>query len=807
MSDIREGAVLASAALRVREKLDFGWLFHKGDIHISRSVKVGMSGSYTDIWFVDSIMDRGGLEIFAPDYLKDSPSLDDWIEIDLPHDWCIDGPYVHDDSLGSVTLPGYSGYLRTGVGFYRKTFELCQSHRHRKVHIEFDGVMRNCTVWVNGHLMGTHFSGYTSFSYDITDIARFGNEGTNVILARVDAREYEGWWYEGAGIYRHVWLVITDRLYVKKWGTYITTPVVTKNLAEINLAATVMNEYSHTCHAEVVFMIFDADKTKVAEISSKEHIEACGEKVFEKSVGISKPHLWSPDSPYLYRALTIIKTGETEVDTYETAFGVRTIEFRVDEGFLLNGKPLLLRGTCNHQDFAAVGIALPDRVNEYKIELLKEMGCNAYRCAHHPPTPELLDACDRLGMLVMNENRRLDCSPDGIKELESMLYRDRNHPSVILWSMENEEILEGTIEGARILKTLVNITRSIDPTRPVTAGINHDWNENSYADILDVVGYNHAYRGRQYVKDHLDYPNRKIVLSEAVAYPSTRGVYADDKEKNYCPAYYAAYGPEVLMNFCSPHEQWKDVVGNPFLSGIFVWSGFDYRGEPFPHKWPNVNSHFGIMDTCGFPKDMYYYWKSVWTTEPMVHVFPHWNWIGHEGKDIEVWVLSNCETVELFLNGQSLGERECIPCTHLTWNVSYSPGDLMAIARNHGENAARKIVSTTGLPFQVQLEPDRERINADGCDVSIIRVAIADDKGRVVPTANNEIRFEVTGPGKILGVGNGDPSSHEPDRASKRRAFNGYCLVIVQARKEEGIVRLTALSSSLGEQTIKITVN
>ena len=776
---------------RSRECMDRGWLFHKGDVPIGYAVKGGMTGGLTDCW--------GSKEGEWPDIAYKGNQMDSaldpsqWTQVDLPHDWCVEGDFDR-------TADHNHGFLPVGIGCYRKVFELPASDLGRKITIGFEGVMRNSTVWVNGHLMGTHSSGYTSFCYDLTDVLRHGEEGKNVIFVRVDAREYEGWWYEGCGIYRHVWLLKTDPLHVGHWGTYVTTPYIADQSATVSIRTTVLNEYAGEKPCELVSTIVDASGEAIAVASDEALLAASGEYEFEQVAIIPRPKLWSPDTPSLYRVLTEVRSEGKVVDTYETPFGVRSIEFTADRGFFLNGKPLVIKGTCNHQDFAGLGVALPERVIEYKIRLLKEMGSNAYRSSHHPPTPELLDICDRLGMLVMDENRKLDSSAEGIADLKSMLYRDRNHPCIVLWSMENEELLEGKPMGTRVLTTLARITRKIDPTRPVVAAMNQGWNDGGYSDALDVVGYNYGQRRAQDITDHVRHPKRKIIGSESASCTTTRGIYEEDKVKGHVPA----YGMVIPSWGCTPETAWRDVAENPFLTGLFIWTGFDYRGEPTPYKWPCINSHFGVMDTCGFPKDWYYYLKAAWTDEPLVHIFPHWNWPGREGQEIEVWAFSNCDAVELFLNGQSLGRQEMIPNGHLIWKVRYAPGDLVAKAYRDGRLAATKVVATTNPPARIHLEPDRGTIAADGCDVAMIRVSIRDDQGRVVPIADNEVAFTVEGPGRIIGVGNGDPSSHEADKGTIRRAFSGYCLAIIQAGRESGKIALRATSSGLLSATANI---
>ncbi|MEC0231400.1 beta-galactosidase GalA [Paenibacillus alba] len=789
---------MATQQARSRESFDNDWFFHKGDIPIKYAVKAGMTGGITDNgkreegeWLDIAYVDQESAESAIPK---------EWSRVKIPHDWVVEGNFMNDPNLGS--RPASHGYLPTGIGVYRKLFALPSHDLGKKISLHFDGVMGISTVWINGHVIGTHNSGYSSVQYDISDIVRYGDEGNNVIVVKVDANRYEGWWYEGGGIYRHTWLQKTDRLHVAQWGTYVTTPYVSDEIADIHLQTRLHNEYELDQACELKSTVKDAEGVTVGFVSEKVTIAQLDQKQVDQRVSVAKPRLWSPEHPYLYELLTEVIVEGTTVDTYRTSFGIRTIAF-TREGFILNGKPTLLKGTCNHQDFAGVGVALPDRVVAYKLQLLKELGCNAYRSAHHPPSPELLAMCDRLGLMVMDENRKLDSSSEGITELQSLIMRDRNHPSVIAWCLENEEILEGKITGARILRSLVQVARKLDPTRPTLAAMNHGWNEEGYSDQVDIVGYNYGQRNAQDVTDHYAYPSRIILGSESASSTTTRGIYEVDQERGYCPAYEGVLMPSWS---CTVEKAWNDLLDHPFLSGVFLWTGFDYRGEPTPYRWPCVLSHFGIMDICGFPKDVYYYLKSVWTEEPMVHILPHWNWAGREGELMDVWVYSNGDQVELSLNGKSLGTMPMTPAGHLEWKVPYEPGEMRAIAYRDKKPVAEKKLQTTGAPASIQLEPDRQDIQADGMDVSLVKVSILDAQGRVVPTADNEVLFEVEGPGLLLGVGNGNPSSHEPDKANRRRAFNGYCLALIQAHAQAGEIVLRGTSSGLKSAEIKIAV-
>ncbi len=758
---------------RHRLLMDPQWRFHLGDIPVTSpyihrdtylSVKSGHARGAAGADFDDS----------------------EWSVEDLPHDWVVEQPF---DPRNNVS----HGFRPVGIGWYRKTFLLPASDEGKRLSLEFDGVFRNSTVWLNGHLLGTHPSGYIGFHCDITDVANYGGE--NVVAVRVDATEYEGWWYEGAGIYRHVWLVKTDPLHVARWGTFVTaTPSEPGDpqRADVVIRTTIQNAYDHETSCQLRSIVVDAEGTEVAAAETTELIPGGEDFEFTQQVVVEDPQLWSVDRPYLYRVLTTVKADGRIVDNYETIFGIRTIEFDPQQGFLLNGEPLKLKGTCNHQDHAGVGIAVPDRVNEYRIERLKEMGANAYRCAHNPPTPELLDACDRLGMLVMDENRHLDSSPGRLADLESMICRDRNHPCIIMWSLANEEPIQGTPAGARIAKTMSQLIRKLDPTRPITCAMHNSWGwGGEFSRVLDIQGCN--YSPEKYDAYHREYPEHPMVGTETSSATTTRGIYAKDEQKGYLSAY-DVNSPDWGQ---TAQAAWRPVAERPWICGTFVWTGFDYRGEPTPYEWPCINSHFGIMDTCGFPKDNYYYYKSWWSDEVVLHILPHWNWPGHEGEEIEVWCHSNCDSVELFLNGQSLGRQEMPRNGHLEWQVTYEPGTLSATGYRGEAALAEAVVETTGPAARIELVPNRPAISADGEDVAIVTVAIVDDEGRLVPTADNEVSFSVSENATILGLGNGNPSSHDPDKATRRRAFNGLAQVIVQAGHEAGEIILSAQSPGL----------
>ncbi len=780
---------------RTKENFDKSWQFHKGDIAMKQVVRVGQGG-ITDI-NVPVIAKKDTVI----DYTNFRSSLSmlptDWRTVNLPHDWCIEGDFVHDDDLGSQ--PSASGYLAVGKGVYRKEFEISESDKGKKISIEFDGIFRNSTVWVNGHLLGTHLSGYTPSNYDLSDFLRYGNEGKNVILVKVDATQPEGWWYEGCGIYRHVWIVKTDKLHVARFGTYVTTPSVSDAEATVSIRTTLKNEYKTVKNVSLVSKIINEKGLVIATKTSTLSIPPFGQTEVSQTDTIEKLLIWSPETPNLYKVLTEVFENGNVVDTYETTFGVRTVEINKN-GVFLNGKLYPVKGTCNHQDFAGIGVAVPDKVNWYKLKVLKEVGSNAYRCTHHPPTPEVLNMCDSIGMLVLDENRHLSSSKDGLEDLSAMLYRDRNHPSIFMWSLENEEAMQGTVTGARIMETMVNTAHKIDPSRKVTAAMNHARNEGGYSDVLDVVGYNYGDKQLAYVKDKENHPDRVMFCTEGTSFVSTRGEYENSWWKHTCSnstIWQPDWGPY-------PGEDWADIVKYPYLGGLFVWTAFDYRGEPTPFSWPSVASQFGFLDVCGFPKDGYYAYKSAWTDIPTVHIFPHWNWTGKEGQKMKVHSYTNCDEVELFLNGKSIGRQKAVPYKKLIWDLIYQPGKLEARGYKAGKLVTKDIVETTKAPAQIDLESDVNTLKADGCDVAIIKVAIKDTKGRVVPTADNLVKFEIEGPGKIIGVANGNPNSHERDKANQRMAFNGYCMVLVQSDEKSGNIKIKASSDALKSTVISI---
>jgi len=789
---------------RERLLMDFGWRFHRGEL------SPDLAGATAERVSVGSGWLKSAGFIYGPPALK----LDDsaWRVVDLPHDFVVEGEVTRpgDEYLpprGDLTpeaarrMHMLHGSLPVGVAWYRKAFDVPKHDLGKRLYLEFDGVFRNCMVFLNEHFVGAHPSGYASFRFDVTDVVNYG--GRNLLAVRVDASEYEGWFYEGGGIYRHTWLVKTDPLHVAPWGTLVTSEIAESAAsATLTVRTTLRSRSTEAKACRVLSTVLDGEGRAVAKAECAVEAPAWDDVETTQQMTVKEPQLWSVDEPNLYTLVTTIEAGGRTVDEYSTTFGIRSIRFDADDGFFLNGQPLKLKGVCCHQDHAGVGSALPDALQAFRIRRLKEMGCNAYRTAHNPPTPELLDACDRLGMLVMDETRLLSSADDCLAQLEGMIKRDRNHPCVILWSLGNEEwLIQGRDDAARIAATMKQLVRKLDPSRPVTYAMNGVFG-GPVVEVLDVMGFN--YHIEVYDDFHKRYPDLPAVVSESASTVTTRGIYAADAARGTVPAYDRTR-PEWGQ---TAEETWKAVATRPWLGGTFVWTGFDYRGEPTPYEWPCVSSHFGIIDLCGFPKDNFHYYRARWTDEPMVHLLPHWNWPGCEGKPIEVWCHTNCDEVELLLNGASLGRKKLPKHSHVEWKVKYAAGTLEA--RGYHADRRDKVVATstretTGPAVAMRLTPDRATINADNEDAAVVTVEVTDAEGRLVPTANNEIVFGISGPGRIIGVGNGDPSSHEPNKATYRRAFNGLCQVIVQSTREPGAIKLSASSSGLisGAATIR----
>ncbi len=781
---------------RVRIREDFGknWRFHLGD------VKEASNPEYNDR---------------------------DWRVLRLPHDWSIEGEFSpdHPATPAGGALPG-------GIGWYRKTFRLPKAWRGKRVFIDFDGVYRNSEVWINGHYLGIRPYGYSSFRYELTPHLRFGDE-ENVIAVRVDnSLQPDSRWYTGSGIYRNVWLVVTDPIFVEHWGTYITTPEVREEEAVVVIRTQVRNRSGKERTVILQTEIRDPRGKPAGKATARAVVGQDSVREFVQDIRVPRPELWSVDHPALYTAVSWVISNGRVWDDYQTPFGIRTFYFDSEKGFFLNGKPMKILGVCNHHDLGCLGAAVNTRAIERQLEILKRMGANAIRTAHNPPAPELLDLCDRMGFLVMDEafdmwkKPKTPYTPYGYslwwdewhrRDLEDMVLRDRNHPSVIIWSVGNEIVEQWDSTGIDLARELAAIVRRLDPTRPITSGCNDPRPHNFIirSGALDLIGFNyHVFLWESFPQT---FPGQKFIASETNSALATRGHYdmpsdsirvwptRGEKPKPYgnpdytCSSYDNCHAP-----WGAGHEAtWKVIRKHPFLSGMFIWSGFDYLGEPTPYWWPARSSYFGIIDLAGFPKDAYYFYQAEWTKEPVLHVFPHWNW--QPGDTIDVWAYTNCEEVELFLNGVSQGvQRKTEDRLHLMWRLPYTPGTLKAVGRCQGKVVLTREIRTAGPPARVVLDPDRTRLRADGKDLAFVTVRIEDAEGNLVPTADNLVRFQLEGEGEIAGVDNGLQTSHEPFRANFRKAFNGLCLVVIRTSEKAGKIILTATSEGLAPARIEL---
>lgn len=790
---------------RIQESFNSNWNFQKGEIGGERNIAFDDSG---------------------------------WRTLDLPHDWAIEGPFdkAHDTRTGG--LPIY------GTAWYRKSFFISAEDKGNLVSLQFDGIMNNGEVFINGEKAGERPFGYIGFEVDATPFIKFGEE--NTVAIRVSPKELSARWYPGAGIYRNTYITIKNPVNIAYNGTYITTPEVSKTEATIAIETTVENLKNLQGKYTLQTQIIDQNGTEVA--NSTYDIDLSKGLVSEDRITIPNPKIWDLDNPYLYTARSVLLKKGTQIDNYETIFGIRTINYSVENGFELNGKPIKFKGVCLHHDLGPLGSAVNYRATERQLEIMKSIGVNAIRTSHNPPSPEQLELCDKMGILVQVESfdewaiGKVENGYNKIwdkwheTDLRDMIKRDRNHPSVVMWSIGNEIREQRKKNGGKVAQHLVDICHDEDPTRPVTAGFNNypQCIKNGLANALDLVGFN--YKPTQY--DNVIKNNPKFIVygAETASTVSSRGVYHlplenYDRHESLQVSSYDIISPPWAY---PPDFETYAQETMPHSLGEFVWTGFDYLGEPTPFNgrdnethgkwggdWPSRSSYFGIVDLCGFPKDRYYYYQSRWTKEPMVHILPHWNWENTPHKKIPVYCYTNCDEAELFLNGKSLGkkvmgvDKTTIPAEfmwwkkpqstwdspyRLNWLVDYEPGELKVVAYKNGEAVAEKKIVTAGKPAQLELIPDRTDITADGSDLSFVTVRIEDNDGNFCPEADNLVEFEINGPGMIAAVGNGNAASIEPYQAHYRKAFNGLCMLIIKSKKgETGEISIKATSSNLQE--------
>jgi beta-galactosidase len=741
-----------------RLSLDLGWRFHLGDIPMPVPHTGDQSYAST----------KAGAAGGAAGLRYDASS---WRKLDLPHDYVVEGPFVETANVAQ-------GYRPKGVAWYRRTLRLDPADQGKHLELQFDGVATNATVWVNGNVVAHSWSAYSSIYIDITAFARFGDE-LNAIAVRVDADPLEGWWYEGGGIYRHAWLVKRPPVHLITDGVYAHPRQGPDGRWVIPVEATIANIGESAANAEVEVVLVDPDGRPVAQGRTSVSAPPLEGAVAKLALQVAEPRLWSIETPTLYQVRTTVRLAGAASDEAVTLCGFRTQRFDADKGFFLNDKPVKIQGVCIHQDHAGLGVALPDSIIDFRLRRLKALGCNAIRSSHNAPTRELLDAADRLGFLVMDENRLFNTSPDYLRLVAWMVRRDRNHPSVILWSVFNEEPLQGRREGYEMVRRMAAVVKRLDTTRPVTAAMNSGmFSPKNVSQAVDVVGFN--YQIAVYDPFHAANPAKPMTSSEDTSAVSTRGEYATDMNAHLLTSY-----DDVARPWGATHRAaWKAIAMRPFVAGAFVWTGFDYRGEPQPFEWPTASSSFGIMDLCGFEKAAFYIHQAQWVKDrPVLHLIPHWNWPGREGQPIRVVAMSNTDTVALMLNGKLIGEQNVDPFEMNEWEVGYAPGRLEAVGKTAGKVVAHALVETTGAPVALRLTADLNSLAGDGRDATPVTVEAIDARGRAVPTANLPVSFEIEG-GRIIGLGNGDANSHEPEKGAARRLYNGLAQVIVQA--EEG---------------------
>lgn len=714
---------------------------------------------------------------------------------------------------GALNRPGRTaygghGYLPVYPAWYRRSIAIPASSNGKSVWLDFGGVYRDAIVFLNGKFVEQHSGGYTGFRLNISQAVRYGEE--NILTVFVDPRWFEGWWYEGGGIYRHVSLITTDRLQVAPWGTFVDAHAEGGG-AQLTVETTVRNDYADARKFTLVSQVIGPDGRVAATAANEEEAGGGRESTFKQHIALRDARLWSIEQPNLYRLATTLRAATSEADSESTTFGIRTLRFDPEQGFFLNGKRVEIHGVCNHHDFPGVGIAASDNLWEWRIRKLQTMGANAYRCAHNPVSEAFYDAADRLGMLVMDETRHLGDTyfPKAVEstpyvdlaDVKAMVLQHRNHPSIIMWSLANEEGMGPRPLGAKMFGATKEAVKKIDPTRPTTGAINGGYSKEGYISVEDILGMN--YHNGEFAKNHSDFPGLMIFGSEDTNAKSSRGTMETAKSTGLCSQY--GDPPSGDNEGGQPWKSWGPVVENRFVAGEFIWTGFDYRGEPNPFSWPAKTSQTGAMDLCGFPKPVYHYWKAVWDGQPSVYIFPDWNLpTADEGKEVRVRAFSNCDRVELVLNGKSLGTRDMPRNLDLEWQVPYQPGTLTAIGYKQGREAARYSAVTAGAPVKLRLTAETESLKANGEDIAPVRVEVVDAAGRVVGDAGNAIEFSVTGAGTLAGSGNGNPASEESNMAARRSAFHGLAMVLVRAGERPGTITVKAEAPGLEAGRVQI---
>lgn len=785
----------------------------------SNKTKIRITENFSDNWkfFLSEKNDSVNNEI----------DNKEWRTLNLPHDWSVEGEF----SSENPATPG-GGALPGGIGWYKKTFSLSDEYKGKMVFIDFDGVYMNSEVWINGNYLGQRPNGYISFRYELTPYLKFGKD-SNEIRVKVDnSKQPNSRWYSGSGIYRNVWIVVTDKIFIDHWGTYITTPEVSQEQARVVVTTTVNNSDSSDKIIRLRTTIFNPSGKRIYSMFTESPVAALTTNDIVQEIKLEKPQLWSVENPALYKAVSQVIVEGNKTDEYETTFGIRYFNFDAENGFSLNGTPMKIWGVCNHHDLGCLGAAINVRALERQLEILKEMGCNGIRTAHNPPAPELLDLCDKMGFIVMDE--MFDMWKKGKnpydfskawddwhkKDITDFIRRDRNHPSIFMWSIGNEVIEQYNHQdslGIIITKELTGYVKELDATRSVTANCNDPSVENPLfvADVLDMVGY--SYQHKLYDSIPKMFHGQPFIGSETTSALATRGHYdmPSDSIRRWPYRWDVAFtegNPDNTVssydNVSAPwgatHEEaLKQVKKFDYVAGMYIWTGFDYLGEPTPYGWPSRSSYFGIIDLAGFPKDPYYLYQSEWTSKNVLHIFPHWNW--NEGDTVDIKAYFNCDEVELFVNGESKGTKQKEgENMSVFWRLNYVPGSVKAVGRTDGKEVITKEIKTAGKPAKIELIADRKNIKADGNDLSFVSVKILDAEGNLVPNADNMVNFEINGEGFIAGVDNGNQTSHEPFKANYRKAFNGLCLAVVQSNGKNGKIKFSAKSDGLEGAEVEI---
>ncbi len=767
----------------------------------------------------------------------------DWEAVTVPHDWAIDKPFnmnidwqvvqvVADGEKKPQLRTGRTGALPAfGIGWYRKSIFIPAEDKGKILSVEFDGAMSNAQIFVNGKFVGEWPFGYASFMFDITKFVEFGKE--NLLAVRLDNKDESSRWYSGAGLYRNVRLITTNPVHVAHWGTYITTPFIEKKQAHVNIRTNINNLSGITYKVTLLTEIINSQGEKVSESRSEKVVTE--HFVFEQAIKIKNPSLWSIETPSIYKAISKVFVNNKLTDTYESFFGIRTIRFDKDKGFFLNGKHVKIKGVCNHHDLGPIGAAVNYRATERQLEILKDMGCNAIRTSHNPPSPELLDLCDKMGFLVMDESFdewKIGKNKNGYntlfdkwaeKDLVAMIHRDRNHPSVIIWSIGNEilELNSKDPKGKEIARFLTQICHREDTTRPTIAGFNNARGgiNNGIADEVDLFGINYPRIGNMsYSKYHAEKPHYCLVGSETESTVSSRGEYKFPFKENTSPWYsdyhVSSYDNEGPSWFSTPDHEFAMQEDCQAVAGQFVWTGFDYLGEPTPYNegTPARSSYFGIMDLAGLKKDRFYLYQSHWSDKPMLHLLPHWNWHDRVNDTVPLMCYTNYPKAELFVNGKSMGIRvkdksKTFTRYRLIWDkVIYQPGEIKVVAMDNNNNPmAEQVIKTAGEPYQIRLTPDRQTITADGKDLSFITVEVLDKDGNLCPRANILQFFEVKGAGKLKAICNGDPTDQTSFASNYMKTFNGKMVIVVQSTKEAGSISVRSEGSKLKEGIVNLT--